>query len=77
MEKTHLLMKITIIPRISSMIEGMTGNAGHQGRGRLFKESKEPQNLFYVPEHKKNLVSILGMEVEGFKVAFVDGKVCV
>ena len=30
---THLLMKITIIPGTSSMIKGMTGNAGHQGNG--------------------------------------------
>ena len=42
MAETHLLMKITIIPWTSSMIKGMTGNAGHQGNGRLFKESKEP-----------------------------------
>ncbi len=40
---THHLMMITIIPGTSSMIEGMTGNAGHQGNSRLFKESKEPQ----------------------------------
>jgi len=33
MAKTHLLMKITIIPETSSMIKGMTGNAGHQGNG--------------------------------------------
>ena len=31
--ETHLLMKITIIPGTSSMIKGMTGNAGHQGNG--------------------------------------------
>ena len=46
MAKTHLLMKITIIPRTSSMIKGMTGNASHQGNGRLFKESKEPRITF-------------------------------
>lgn len=40
--ETHLLMKITIIPGTSSMIRGMISNAGHQGNGRLFKESKEP-----------------------------------
>jgi len=73
--ETHLLMKITIIPRTSSMIKGMTGNAGHQGNGPLFKESKEPQNLFDVPDHKKNLVSISEMEVKGFRVALIDGKV--
>ena len=50
MAETHLLMKITIIPGTSSMIKRMTGNAGHQGNGRLFHESKEPQNLFYVPD---------------------------
>ena len=33
------------------------------------------QNLFYVPDRKKNLVSILEMEVKGFRVAFIDGKV--
>jgi len=29
----------------------------------------------YVPDLKKNLVSISAMEVKGFKVAFIDGKV--
>ena len=43
MVEIHLLMKITIIPRTSSMIKGMTGNAGHQGNDKLFKERKEPQ----------------------------------
>ena len=43
MAGTHLLMKITIIPGTSSMIEGMIDNAGHQGNGRLFKERKETQ----------------------------------
>ena len=67
MAGTHLLMKITIIPGTSSMIKGMTGNAGHQGNGRLFHESKKPQNLFYVPDRKKNLMSISEMEVKGYK----------
>ena len=40
---THHLMMIPIIPGTSSMIRGMTGNAGHQGNDRLFRESKEPQ----------------------------------
>lgn len=40
---THLLMKITIIPMTSSMIEGMKDNACHQGNDRLFNERKEPQ----------------------------------
>ena len=43
MAGTHHLMMITIIPGTSSMIKGMTGNAGHQGNDRLFIESKEPQ----------------------------------
>ena len=43
MAGTHHLMMITIIPGTSSMIKGMTGNAGHQGNGRLFIESKKPQ----------------------------------
>ena len=75
MARSHLLMKITIIPGTSSMIKRMTGNAGHQGNGRLFHESKEPQNLFYVPNRKKNLVSISTMEVKGYEVALIDGKV--
>ena len=33
------------------------------------------QNLFYVHDRKKNLVSISEMEVKGFKVAFINGKV--
>ena len=33
------------------------------------------QDVLYVPDLKKNLVSILAMEDKGFNVAFVDGKV--
>ena len=33
------------------------------------------QNLFYVPDRKKNPVSISAMEVKGYKVALIDGKV--
>ena len=43
MAETHLLMKITIIPGTSSIIKGMTGNAGHQGNDQLFKEIREPR----------------------------------
>ena len=32
------------------------------------------QNVLYVPNLKKNLVSISAMEAKGFDVAFVDGK---
>ena len=31
--------------------------------------------MFYVPDLKKNLVSISVMEDKGFKVTFIDGKV--
>ena len=33
------------------------------------------QDVLYVPNLKKNLVSILVMEVKGSNVAFIDGKV--
>ena len=33
------------------------------------------QNLFYVPDRNKDLVSISTMEVKGFRLAFIDGKV--
>ena len=33
------------------------------------------QEVLYVPDLKKNLVSILAMENKGFKVAFIDAKV--
>ena len=33
------------------------------------------QDVLYVPNLKKNLVSISAMEDKGFNVAFVDGKV--
>ena len=33
------------------------------------------QNLFYVPDRKKNLVSISAMEVKRYEVALIDGKV--
>ena len=39
----HHLMMITIIPGTSSMIKGMTGNAGREGNDRFFRESKEPR----------------------------------
>eukprot|EP00253_Pinus_taeda_P005051 PITA_05051 len=35
------------------------------------------QEVLYVPYLKKNPVSILAMEDKGFKVAFIDGKLCV
>ena len=35
------------------------------------------QEVLYVPDLKKNLVYISAMEDKGFKVAFIDGKVCV
>ena len=35
------------------------------------------QDVLYVPDLKKNLVSISAMEDKGFKVAFIDGKVCI
>ena len=33
------------------------------------------QEVLYVPDLKKNLVSILAMEDKGFKGAFIEGKV--
>ena len=33
------------------------------------------QEVLYVPDPKKNLVSILATEVKGFKLAFINGKV--
>lgn len=33
------------------------------------------RNVLYVPELKKNLLSISAMEDKGFRIAFVDGKV--
>ena len=35
------------------------------------------QEVLYVSDLKKNLVSISAMEDKGFKVAFIDRKVCV
>jgi len=35
------------------------------------------QEVLYVPDLKKNMVSIFKMEDKGFKVAFIDGKVCI
>ena len=35
------------------------------------------QDVLYVLDLKKNLVSISAMEDKGFNVAFVDGKVCI
>ena len=33
------------------------------------------QDVLYVPDFKKNLVSISAMEDKGYEVAFTDGKV--
>ena len=33
------------------------------------------QEVLYVPDLKKNLLSIFAMEDKGFKVAFINGKV--
>ena len=35
------------------------------------------QEVLYVLDLKKNMVSFLAMEDKGYKVAFIDGKVCV
>jgi len=35
------------------------------------------QEVLYVPDLKKNPISISAMEYKGFKVTFIDGKVCV
>ena len=35
------------------------------------------QDVLYVPDLKKNLVSISAMEDKGYKVTFSDGKVCI
>ena len=35
------------------------------------------QDVLYVPDLKKNLVSISAMEVEVYREAFIDGKVSV
>ena len=35
------------------------------------------QEVLYVPNLKKNMVSISKMEDKGFKVAFINGKICV
>ena len=69
MAETHLLTKITIIPGTSSMIKGMTSNAGHQGNGRLFKESKEPRyeesNVVFDKIKKRYLVLALSFRFFG------------
>ena len=33
------------------------------------------KDVLYVPRLKKNIISILILDVKGFKVAFVDGQV--
>ena len=43
----------------------------HSNQGQIL----HLQDVLYVPDLKKNLVSIFVMEDKGFKVAFVDGKV--
>eukprot|EP00253_Pinus_taeda_P030004 PITA_30004 len=55
---------------------------GKSWKWSTLQESKELQGnaihlqeVLYVPDLKKNLVSILAMEYKSYKVAFIDGKV--
>ena len=73
---SNLIEKETIVEIILGV------NATYPGKGvgnvtpQLNKGSTiHLQEVLYVPDLKKNLESILAIEVKGFKVAFIDGKV--
>jgi hypothetical protein len=52
-------------------VKGVGESSYNLDLGKLMKMKE----VFYVPGLKKNLLSILALDKEGFRVAFVDGKV--
>jgi len=54
-------------------VKGLGTVTLHLSQGQVIRL----QDVLYVPNLKKNLVSISAMEDKGFKVAFVDGNVLI
>jgi len=68
-KKTNL--EIILGDNATYPVKGIGTVTLHLNRGQTL----HLQELLYVPDLKKNLVSISMMEDKGFKVAFIDGKV--
>ena len=54
-------------------VKGIGTMTLHLNQGQVLRL----QDVLYINDLKKNLVSISTMEDKGFKVAFIDGKVCI
>ena len=66
-------LEITLGDNATYPVKGTGTVTLHLSQGQVIRL----QDVLYVPDLKKNLVSISTMEDKGFKVAFVDGKVLV
>lgn len=64
-------MEIIIGDNATYLVKGIWIGTLHLNQG----QTHHLQEVLYVPDWKKNLVSIFVMEDKGFKVTFIDGKV--
>ena len=64
-------LKIILGDNATYPVKGTRTMTFHLSQGQVLRL----QDVLYVPDLKKNLVSISAMEDKSFKVAFVDGKV--
>eukprot|EP00253_Pinus_taeda_P004242 PITA_04242 len=65
-------MEIILGDNATYLVKGIGTVTLHLNQGQTF----HLQEVLYVLDLKKNLVSISAMEDKGFRVSFVDGKVC-
>ena len=68
-KKTNI--KIILGDNATYPVEGIGTVTLHLNQGQTI----HLQEVLYVPDLNKNMVSISAMEDKGFKVAFIDGKV--
>eukprot|EP00253_Pinus_taeda_P002593 PITA_02593 len=66
-------MEIILGDNVTYLVKGIWTFTLHLNQGQTL----HLQEVLYVPDLKKNLVSISMMEDKGFKVTFVDVKICV
>ena len=70
-KKTNL--EIILGDNATYLVKGIGTVTLHLNQGQTL----HLQEVLYVPDLKENLLSIYAMEDKGFKVAFIDGKVCI
>eukprot|EP00253_Pinus_taeda_P015659 PITA_15659 len=66
-------MEIILGDNVTYPVKGIRTITLHLNQGQTL----HLQEVLYVPDLNKNLVSISAMEKKGFKVSFIDGKVCI